>query len=204
MRCTVHKVVLQHRRRGTSASGCKPGGPLAWLTGMELAQRLCVEIMPVGFEKGLRRTAAQDARWGRTWGEACWPGTDPGAQLTFHILTSTELVVRVLGLGPGRRVTDAELLGEARLLPAAGLCGMVALPLLQNGRVSGTVSFSVSLRLDGEVTDVPELRREPWEPCTSMDEEEEEETHLPLFSKFQAPVRWSRMFGEQAEDAKPV
>uniref|UniRef100_A0A7S4WFU3 Uncharacterized protein n=2 Tax=Alexandrium monilatum TaxID=311494 RepID=A0A7S4WFU3_9DINO len=101
-------------------------------------------------------------------------------------MTSTELVLRVLAL-PSRLGSELEPLGEARLLPAAGLSGMLALPIVRDGCVTGTVSFTVHLWLDDEVG--PGLgAMEPWEPSSHWEEYAEEEECFPTRAMPQSPI----------------
>lgn len=162
VRCTVHKVVLQRRATGEDsakaagkallavgpAQAAQAAAAPSWLfAALPTEQQLCVEITPVGFENQGQQTAAREARWGRAWGEASWAFSDEeGASLSFDILPSTELSIRVLGFRPSwqcRGSQDRRELGEARFLPSAGLC---CVPLLQDGHVSGTASLTVRLQ----------------------------------------------------------
>lgn len=167
--------------------------------------QVVVEIAPVGLKGDGLRTPARDARWGRTWGEACWALDDSGAELTFSLLTSTELVVRALAMPRAQSSSKPELLGEARLLPAAGLSGTLALPLLLEGRVAGTVSVTVTLWLvDGAGgLSGPEQTVEPWEPCRSREEFAEEMEQFPTRTGSTAApsAKVSRLLGEPESTA---
>mmetsp|Transcript_70373 Transcript_70373/g.139588 ORF Transcript_70373/g.139588 Transcript_70373/m.139588 type:complete len:196 (-) Transcript_70373:187-774(-) len=157
VQCTVHKVVLERRRNQDLPAA------ISWFVASPIEEQLYVEITPVGAEaKGLQ-TDARETRWGRRLGEASWSPSDESARLNFDINTSTELVVRVLGMhGLWQCQADAtETLGEAQFRPSPGL---VWLPLVQDGRISGQASISVRLNVEGESQD----SFDPWQPIISV------------------------------------
>jgi len=165
VQCTVHKVVLERRRTIDFPAA------ISWFTASPIEEQLCVEITPVGSETKGQQTEARETRWGQRLGEASWSPSDESARLNFDINTSTELVVRVLGLH-GIWQCQAEpdasaMLGEAQFRPSPGL---VWLPLVLDGRVSGQASITVRLKVEGESENLNSLRFDPWQPVIRDDE----------------------------------
>jgi hypothetical protein len=150
---TLHKVLLL-RSSAPATLG-------AWFSQPKTVA--CVEVLPTEkHSQKCQRSGAKPLSWGRTWGCAEWTrtgasGSDVGSsrppeqeRFSFNLWHTEELAVRVYAaeLGAaGQAGGDWQAVGESRFLPAAGLAGVISLPLqVKDNQAPGSVTLSVNIR----------------------------------------------------------
>jgi len=216
--CFIHKVVLKRQREQSSMFGMLGLGQ-SQLFYVDVRQAPSSSSSSVAGKPSIPSSSSSSkaakpvkraSGWHEVWrtgppssctrgprgGEDVWLwGEEKGARqregmLSFGVLSSTELCLRVVGTFAqqqwGFEEQRHDTMGEARFLPVVGMHGLLSLPLSLNGEICGMVLLTVALRCEthdivsgdiataawtnevkaptGDDVVIPELRRDVPQP----------------------------------------